>query len=807
MTVSSTTSKVSYTGNGSTTAFAVPFYFLAAADLQVILRSGTTETVQALTTNYTVAGAGVEAGGTVTMLVAPASGTTLTIRRSIAATQGTDLLPNDRLPAEDLEDGLDKLTMIAQQLGEESDRSIKYPASDAAVSAQLPAASARASKFLTFDSNGLPVATVGVDATLDIFTQSGTGAVSRSVTEKLRDSVSVLDFGAIGDGATDDTAAVQLAVNASKSVFFPAGKVFRVTAEVVVPAGVHLYGNAEIRVSQSPYVRAIRLGNNCTVDGLTFRGTGVSTAMAVGLLGGQLGMAIAAISVSNVRVLNCKFYDFVTTALNTGAAIVSFYGVFNARVSGCYFDETNDGNIDIDATYTTGDCICDGNVSYSNSDLFISLATVGFATNISGTQVSVVSHHIVSNNIHIKNRWATIAAGRSMGRHGVMVHYGGGLSYLTMTGNIIGNVSRHGVYMRGSEVTGPEDPAGPNLVSGNFFLYCGNALNDVSNYHSGIRCEVNLPTVISSNHFFRSGYLPSGVAGAGDAYDVETVRGVSYLTVSDNVMRGAKNGAISLNQTVSSRITRSIDIHNNKISNSAFGIFIGAHASSTIRDVRISGNQIDLTGATYLTYGYAFGIGFEIPSAAGESYNLDILNNTVSGLGKTSDQFGLTIMSSIAGMQSKCTISNNLFRQLETGLSSWRATANNVEYIPHRTWGVQTRIVGNKFQSCGTALQVPKNASTHLAFIDPSNIFDDCTTTNVSRTITWDTVVLGCVTGIDSSGNVLSELQVTAIPTAEQYYRGEKTVNPEPAASGFLGSVCTTSGTPGTWKTYGAISA
>jgi hypothetical protein len=229
MTVSSTTSKVSYTGNGSTTAFAVPFYFLAAADLQVILRSGTTETVQVLTTNYTVSGAGVEAGGTVTMLVAPAAAVTVTIRRNIEATQETDLLPNDRLPAESLETALDKVTMLTQQLGEESARSIKFPASDAVMSSQVPAASARASKFLSFDANGVPTATVGVDATLDIFTQAGTGATPRSVNSKLRDTISAADFGAIGDGS-DETAKIQLALNsipaAGGTVFVPAGVKF-----------------------------------------------------------------------------------------------------------------------------------------------------------------------------------------------------------------------------------------------------------------------------------------------------------------------------------------------------------------------------------------------------------------------------------------------------------------------------------------------------------------------------------------------------------------------------------------------------
>jgi polygalacturonase len=55
------------------------------------------------------------------------------------------------------------------------------------------------------------------------FTQAGTGAVTRNVDSKLKDVVSVKDFGAVGDGVVDDTAAIQAAINAASAVSFPSG--------------------------------------------------------------------------------------------------------------------------------------------------------------------------------------------------------------------------------------------------------------------------------------------------------------------------------------------------------------------------------------------------------------------------------------------------------------------------------------------------------------------------------------------------------------------------------------------------------
>jgi hypothetical protein len=63
-----------------------------------------------------------------------------------------------------------------------------------------------------------------IDASNVIYTPGGSGAATTTVETKLRETVSVKDFGAVGDGVTDDRAAVQAAFNSgSKSVLFPEG--------------------------------------------------------------------------------------------------------------------------------------------------------------------------------------------------------------------------------------------------------------------------------------------------------------------------------------------------------------------------------------------------------------------------------------------------------------------------------------------------------------------------------------------------------------------------------------------------------
>jgi len=155
MTISTTTNRVSAAGDGSTTDFSFPYLFLSNDDLTVILVTDSTgaEATQTITTHYTVTGAGVAAGGTVSMVTAPASGETLVIIRKEQFTQGLDLVENDPLPSDSLEDALDSLTMLAQQMNTELGRTVKMPDGETSgVSVTLPTVVDRKGNVLGFNS-------------------------------------------------------------------------------------------------------------------------------------------------------------------------------------------------------------------------------------------------------------------------------------------------------------------------------------------------------------------------------------------------------------------------------------------------------------------------------------------------------------------------------------------------------------------------------------------------------------------------------------------------------------------------------
>ena len=160
MTVNTTTSSVQYTGDATTTEFAVTFDFYVAADLVVTERVIATgvEAIKELTTDYTVSG-GSGGTGTVPATSAPASTVTWTIARNIPQTQLIDYVENSAYPASTAEEGLDRGVMLSQDLNTDISRALRFPVTDLeGLDGTIPNSVDRAGKALTFDGSGEPTA-------------------------------------------------------------------------------------------------------------------------------------------------------------------------------------------------------------------------------------------------------------------------------------------------------------------------------------------------------------------------------------------------------------------------------------------------------------------------------------------------------------------------------------------------------------------------------------------------------------------------------------------------------------------------
>lgn len=277
-----------YVGTGLVSLFPFEFKVFKPEDLLVVTSTAGVESILVLDSDYSVTlnpDQDAAPGGNVTLVAPLAVGVRMDITSDIAPLQLIDFTNQGGFYPEVVTAAFDKVTILVQQLKSVLGRALKFPITDAPPNPTLPGASQLANKFLAFDADGNPIASEGTGATglredlaasngssLIGFLQAGTGAVLRTVQSKLREEISVKDFGAIGDGTVHllseqfatlveaqsvypfvtslsqsiDAVAIQAAINAvaaigGGSLRFPSGTYL--VDQVVWKTGVYGYGD------------------------------------------------------------------------------------------------------------------------------------------------------------------------------------------------------------------------------------------------------------------------------------------------------------------------------------------------------------------------------------------------------------------------------------------------------------------------------------------------------------------------------------------------------------------------------------
>jgi len=213
-------------------------------------------------------------------------------------------------------------------------------------------------KFVLKDSSDVLIGTYDninslVNASQVTYTPAGTGAVETTVQTKLRESVSILDFGAVGDGVTDNATAFQNALNTGKSILIPNGT-YLFNSTVTFTADnqcIFGLGNDSVLKSGSGSVYISSLGfDNLTIRDLKIDGTGTD---------------------GGIRIIdNSQNFDIVNVYFYKGGQRVWLWTCSYVTVQNCTFDNTGYGVI-AQAGYASSYVLVDGNIAQNMAGDFV----------------------------------------------------------------------------------------------------------------------------------------------------------------------------------------------------------------------------------------------------------------------------------------------------------------------------------------------------------------------------------------------------------------------------------------------------
>ena len=189
------------------------------------------------------------------------------------------------------------------------------------------------------DAATLAVLAASSGSSLIGYINSGSGATARTVQARLRDMISVKDFGAVGDGTTNDVTAIQAAITAAATrpssgsiaglggisgatVYFPSG-VYRINSGITIPDGVKLLGSGERATVINYYGSGSAVAN--PTPGTRIGKIGIMEMTIANKGSGTIGLDLNSVSYSEFTSL---WIDSFTTAVKISSP-TSGWSVYN----------------------------------------------------------------------------------------------------------------------------------------------------------------------------------------------------------------------------------------------------------------------------------------------------------------------------------------------------------------------------------------------------------------------------------------------------------------------------------------------
>lgn len=241
---------VTFVGNGVTTVIPYNFKILDQTHIKVAVDGA----LKTLTTDYTVDGVGNSSGGNITMLVAPALGTSGVVYRDVPYLRTEDYQSGGDFSERTVDKDFDLREMQIQQLKALSDRTPKVASGSVLAGDSFTLPAPGAGQYLRWNLLGTALEAVSaVISSVADFLQSGVGAVLRSFSSKVGERVSIGDFGG-GPTKTEaeNATAIVLAIAYLRSdvtvnggiVECPPGT-YHIAADVVaIPPNIWLRGSS-----------------------------------------------------------------------------------------------------------------------------------------------------------------------------------------------------------------------------------------------------------------------------------------------------------------------------------------------------------------------------------------------------------------------------------------------------------------------------------------------------------------------------------------------------------------------------------